>query len=145
MRGILAVAAAAFAFAAQASDVGQIKTVRGLVQVEREGKLIEAQPGMAVRQSDTLRTGADGAVGVTFIDESRIALGPRSVLAIERYRFDTTTQEGEFDAALTKGSMATVSGRIVKESPGAMRVRTPASIMGVRGTRFLVRVEAEDQ
>jgi hypothetical protein len=33
-----------------------------------------------------------------------------------------------------------VSGKIVKQSPGAMRVRTPASVMGVRGTEFVVRV-----
>lgn len=145
MRWILAVATAALAFAAQANDVGQIKSVRGEVHVEREGKRIDAQPGMAVRQSDTLLTGADGAVGVTFIDESRVSLGPRSVLAIDRYRFDTTTHEGKFDASLKKGSMATVSGRIVKQSPGAMRVRTPASVMGVRGTQFLVHVEAEER
>lgn len=144
MRWILAVAAAALAFAAQANDVGQIKSVHGAVHLEREGRHIEAQPGMAVRQSDTLVTGADGAVGVTFIDESRVSLGPRSVLAIERYRFDTTTHEGEFDASLKKGSMATVSGRMVKQSPGSMRVRTPASVMGVRGTHFLVRVDADE-
>jgi hypothetical protein len=35
-----------------------------------------------------------------------------------------------------------VSGKMVKQSPEAMRVRTPASIMGVRGTEFLVRVDA---
>jgi hypothetical protein len=29
---------------------------------------------------------------------------------------------------------------MVKQSPEAMRVRTPTSIMGVRGTEFVVRV-----
>jgi hypothetical protein len=32
-----------------------------------------------------------------------------------------------------------VSGKIAKGSPDAMRVRTPATILGVRGTEFLVR------
>ena len=35
-------------------------------------------------------------------------------------------------------------GRIIRrgeKSPDAMRVRTPTSIMGVRGTEFVVRVE----
>jgi hypothetical protein len=34
-----------------------------------------------------------------------------------------------------------VSGKMVKQTPGSMRVRTPSSVMGVRGTEFLVRVD----
>jgi hypothetical protein len=30
---------------------------------------------------------------------------------------------------------------MVKQSPDAMRVRTPSAIMGVRGTEFIVRVD----
>jgi len=37
--------------------------------------------------------------------------------------------------------MAVVSGKIVKQSPEAMRVKTPAAIMGVRGTEFVVKVD----
>lgn len=141
MRWILAIAAAALAAAAYADDIGQIKTVRGTVHVEREGQRLTAAPGMPVRQSDKVVTGADGAVGITFLDNSLLSAGPGSVLAIDRYSFDTTTHAGQFDASLQKGSLAVVSGKIVKQSPGAMRVRTPASVMGVRGTEFLVRVE----
>jgi hypothetical protein len=32
-----------------------------------------------------------------------------------------------------------VSGKIVRQSPDAMKVRTPAAILGVRGTEFVVR------
>ena len=56
-------------------------------------------------------------------------------------RFDSTTHDGQFDAALKKGSLAVVSGKMVKQTPGSMRVRTPSSVMGVRGTEFLVRVD----
>lgn len=145
MRGNIAiftaVLALGFAGSALAQGVGHIKSVRGTVHVERDGQRIAATPGMVVRESDTLLTGDDGAVGVTFSDESLLSAGPRSVLAIERYRFDSTTHAGQFDAALRKGSLAVVSGKIVKQTPGAMRVRTPASVMGVRGTDFLVSVE----
>ena len=142
MRWILAIAAAAFAAAAYAEDIGQIKSVRGTVHVEREGQRLAATPGMQVRQSDTLVTGADGAVGVTFLDNSLLSAGPGSVLAIDRFSFNTTTHAGQFDASLRQGTLAVVSGKIVKQSPGAMRVRTPASVMGVRGTEFLVQVTA---
>ena len=141
MRWILAVAAALMASAAYAQDVGQIKNAKGAVHVEREGKRIAASAGMPVRSSDTLVTGADGAVGVTFLDNTMVSAGPSTVFSIESYRFDSTTHDGQFDASLKKGSLAVVSGKMVKQTPGSMRVRTPSSVMGVRGTEFLVRVD----
>lgn len=141
MRWTIAVVAALFAVTAYASDIGQIKTVSGTVHVERDGQRLAAAPGMNVRQADTLVTGANGAVGVTFLDNSRLSAGPGSVLEIERYNFNSTTHAGQFDASLKKGSLAVVSGKMVKQTPGSMRVRTPSSVMGVRGTEFTVRVD----
>jgi len=86
-------------------------------------------------------TGADGAVGVTFLDNTMVSAGPSTVFSIESYKFNSTTHDGQFDASLKKGSLAVVSGKMVKQTPGSMRVRTPSSVMGVRGTEFLVRVD----
>jgi hypothetical protein len=36
-----------------------------------------------------------------------------------------------------------LSGRIAKTGGDAMRVRTPTSILGVRGTHFMVRVDPD--
>lgn len=143
MRHFVAVAVLALAVTgfAQAEDVGQIKVAKGTVHVERDGSRLPAAVGMAIRQSDTLVTGADGSAGVTFSDNSHLSTGPNSVLIVDKYTFNTTTHAGEFDASLKKGTLAVVSGKIVKQSPGAMRVRTPATIMGVRGTEFVVQVQ----
>ena len=140
MRWIIAVSLLGLATLSLANDVGQIKVMAGTVYLERDGKRIPAQVGMAVRQSDSLITGFDGTAGVTFTDNSLLSVGPNSTLAIDRYAFDSTTHAGQFDASLKKGSLAVVSGKIVKQSPGAMRVHTPTSIMGVRGTEFAVKV-----
>ena len=140
MRWLVTLAALAFAAASYANDVGQIKNLRGTVHVERDGQKLAAAPGMSVRQSDVLVTGADGSVGVTFLDNSLLSIGPGSALAIDRYSFDSTTHDGQFDASLKRGTLAVVSGRMVKRSPEAMRVHTPSSIMGVRGTEFFVKV-----
>jgi hypothetical protein len=140
-RWILAVALACLAAPAWAEGVGQIKVLSGTVHVQREGQAVPVKVGSAVQQSDLLVTGADGSVGVTFTDNSLLSVGPNSVLAIDRYAFDATTHAGEFDASLKKGTLAVVSGKMVKQTPGAMRVHTPTSIMGVRGTEFAVRVD----
>jgi len=140
MRWTIAVVLAAFAAAAWAQDIGQVKNISGTVHLEREGKRLPVQVGTAVKQADTLVTGADGTVGVTFTDNCLLSAGPNSVLALDRYAFDTTTHAGQFDASLKRGTLAVISGKMVKQSPDAMRVHTPTSIMGVRGTEFVVKV-----
>lgn len=126
---------------AWAEDVGQVKVAKGTVHVERDGKRMPATVGMGIHQSDTLVTGADGSAGITFSDNSLLSTGPNSVLVVEQYSFNSTTHAGKFDASLKKGTLAVISGKMVKQSPDAMRVRTPAAIMGVRGTEFLVQVD----
>ncbi len=122
-----------------ASDVGQIKVSTGTVHIERGGQKLPGQVGTRLQQSDVVVTGADGSAGITFMDDSLLSLGPNSMLAIDRFEFDSTTHRGAFDSSLKKGTLAAVSGKISKESPGAMRVRTPVAVLGVRGTEFVVR------
>ena len=141
MRWMIALGAMVLATGVWAQDVGEIKTVKGAAHVERGGKTLPVAAGMQLRQADTVVTGADGAVGITFLDNSLFSAGPNSVLVINKYRFDTTTHAGELDASLNKGSLAVVSGKMVKQSPESMRIRTPSSIMGVRGTEFVVKVD----
>jgi len=74
-------------------------------------------------------------------DDSLLSAGPNSILALDRYEFDTTTNQGKLDASLRKGSLAVISGRIAKQSPDAMTVRTPSAILGVRGTEFVVTAD----
>ena len=140
MRWIFAALLSLFAAAALANDVGQVKVTKGVVHVEREGARIPAVVGMPVRQADKLVTGADGTVGVTFADNSLLSVGPNSTLAVDKFSFNPSTHEGQFDASLQRGTLAVVSGKMVKQSPDAMRIRTPASILGVRGTEFVVKV-----
>ncbi len=131
----------AFAGSAVANDIGQIKVAKGSVQIQRDGKRIDATVGMAVRQSDLLLTGADGSAGVTFVDNSLVSVGPNSSFAIDKYRFDSTTHAGEFEGSLGKGKLAAVSGKMVKQSPESMKIKTPSSVMAVRGTEFVVQVD----
>ena len=137
-RCVLALAAALGLAPAFAADVGQIKVAKGQVSIERKGQSLAAQVGMALEAADVLKTGADGSVGVTMRDNSLLSAGPNSVLALERFEFDPTTSQGRFDARLQRGTLAVVSGRIAKQSPEAMTVRTPSAVLGVRGTEFVV-------
>jgi hypothetical protein len=125
--------------AAEAQDVGHVKVVTGTVHLERVGQRLPGTVGLPVRAADVVMTGPDGSVGITFADDSRLSVGPGSVLAIDRFVFDPTTHAGAFDSTLRRGTLSAVSGKIARQSPDAMRVRTPAAILGVRGTEFVVR------
>jgi hypothetical protein len=133
----------ALAGAARAAEpIGQIKTAAGTVAIEREGAAHPAAAGDRVQQADVVTTGADGTVGITFQDNSMMSLGPGSRLVIDKFQFDTTTHDGVFESSLRTGTLAVKSGQIVQQTPEAMRVRTPAAVLGVRGTEFVVRAEA---
>jgi len=127
--------------AVAAQSIGQVKTANGTVSIERAGATLPATPGTRVEAADVLRTGADGAAGITMNDNAVLSIGPNSVLSLDAFAFDATTHQGRIDATLSKGSLAVVSGRIAKQSPDGMKVRTPASVLGVRGTTFAVRVD----
>jgi len=91
-KSLFAIAALAAALPVLAStDVGVVKVSNGPVQLERDGRSVPATVGMAVRASDTLRTGASGSAGVTFADNSLVSVGPNTVFSIDKYRFDSTT------------------------------------------------------
>jgi len=124
--------------AAGAAEIGQIKIVKGAVAIERQAKTLPATVGMRLQTADVVKTGADGSVGITMDDDSLLSAGPDSVLSLDRYAFDATTNQGRLDTSLNKGTLAVISGRIAKQSPDAMTLRTPNAILGVRGTEFVV-------
>jgi hypothetical protein len=136
---VVAVLAALGAAPAVAQEAGHVQGARGAVQRERGGQRLRATVGAMLLAGDVVVTGADGSVGITFLDNSLLSAGPNSVLAIDRFAFDSTTHQGTFESSLQKGTLAVVSGKLAKQSPDAMKVKTPAAVLGVRGTEFLVR------
>ncbi len=142
MRNILfTVVALALAAPAMAADIGLIKVAKGSVQIQRGAAKLPAAVGAGLQASDVIVTGADGSAGITFTDNSLVSVGPNSVFAIDKYSFDTTTHAGHFEGNLRQGRLAAVSGKMVKQSPESMKIRTPSAVMGVRGTEFVVQVD----
>jgi hypothetical protein len=119
--------------------IGQVKVVSGQVTIGRAGATLPAAAGAPLQERDTVETGANSAVGMTFTDSSRISLGPNSRLVLERYAFQPGRQHA-FDARLARGSLTAASGGIAEASPLSMRVLTPTTVLGVQGTEFAVRV-----
>jgi hypothetical protein len=137
----IAVLAAMLASAAPAlAEIGRVKSNVGVVSVNRGGRSLAVAPGVQLEPGDVLVTGRDGRMGVTFVDGTRFAVGPNSRVTLTNFQFDRTRQTGSFVTSVDRGSLGVVSGQIAKSRRDAMRVRTPTSMLGVRGTRFVIEV-----
>lgn len=134
------VLAAAPAFAQAPNPAGRIRIASGAAFIVRAGELVPAQAGQPVYEADSLRTGADGRLGVSLKDDTRVSLGPASEVRLDRFAY--APAEGQLGVALriVRGVVAYVSGRIAKLAPNSIRLETPAAIVGVRGTTLGVRV-----
>lgn len=135
------ICAAILAAPAGAAEIGRVKSAGGVASIARAGAAVPAKPGVVLTKGDVLVTGRDGRIGVTFIDNSRFAVGPNSRVALAEFDFDSTTHKGRFLTKVERGSLAVSSGQIAKENRDQMRVATPTSLLAVRGTRFVVEVK----
>lgn len=137
---VLVIAASGVVLAAGAPPIGQIKKVSGEASILRSGQRLPVHVGDMVFAADTVETGPDGAIGITFIDNTVFSTGPNSQLALDEFQFDSTNFRGSMLADMRRGTLAVVSGDVARSSPGAMKIKTPTAVLGVRGTTFAVQV-----
>lgn len=128
------------AAAPAAAEIARIKQSSGVAVVERGAQQLKAAPGLQLLARDRLVTGKDGRMSVTFVDNTRFALGPNSSVSVSEFQYDRTRQKGSMLTRVDRGSLAVVSGKIAKSDRDAMKVRTPNTLLGVRGTKFIVDV-----
>ena len=123
--------------------IATVQKVSGMATVVRQGRAISAKIGLEIYQNDTLRTGPDGSMGVAFNDDTLLSLGPESVLVIDEFVF--APRQGKFSIVIRmlKGTVAYLSGLISKLAPESAHFKTPTASIGIRGTKFVARVEGE--
>lgn len=97
----------------------------------------KVEPGTTLGESAELHTESDGYVTIQLADGSLLTLQPRSRLrleALKRYR-NTEAHDSRIDLG---------SGRVETQAPkregrpARLQFRTPAAVVGVRGTQFRV-------
>ena len=125
------------------SAAGFLKTVKGAASIIRQGKPIPAAVGSRVFKDDTLRTGPDGSLGIVLLDDTVVSLGPKSEVALRDFEFSPAEGRLSLFIRISKGTAVFLSGIIAKLSPKSVRVETPKANIGVRGTRFAVKVEGD--
>jgi hypothetical protein len=140
---VLALLSCLFGRPASAADsaIGFVKFVTGTVTALRGGQRIPLAVGAPVQADDEFETGADGTLGVTFRDDTRISLGPNTRLDVSRFVFAPAERQYGLGLKLILGTLQYISGLTGKLSPESVSITTPNFVVAVRGTRLLVRAE----
>ncbi len=137
---ILIAAMACVAAQPALAEIGRIKNVTEGVQVLRDGRAITARSGLRLEEGDVITTNRTARVGITMADDTRLAVGPNSRITLDEYEYDRRRQTGRSVTSVNRGTLGVTSGNITRTGRDRMRVRTPTSTLGVRGTTFVVEV-----
>ena len=138
---LLTLSALAWCLPADAHEsIGIVRTSAGTATISRGGKILPAAVGTKLLAADTLTTGSDGSIGVILRDNSSLSIGPESNLIIREFLFSPAEGKLGLLARITRGTMAYISGLIGKLAPESARFETPVATIGIRGTRFAVKV-----
>jgi hypothetical protein len=78
------------------------------------------------------------------MDETIFTIGPDAALIIDEFVYDPETSAGKVTASVLKGAFRFVSGRVAKDEPRNMSVKTPVRTIGIRGTSAAGRVIPAD-
>ena len=121
--------------------IGTLQKVTGIASVVRQDQILPAQAGLEIHTNDTLRTGTDGSIGVVFDDDTLLSLGPNSVLVIDEFVY--VPRQGKLSVVfrMIKGTAVYLSGLIAKLAPDSVHFVTPSASVGLRGTKFAVKIE----
>ena len=120
-------------------QIGQVATLQGVATVARSNTAAAAlKISDPVFKNDLLQTGANSSLGVTFDDETTFSLSANARIIINEFVY---AEGGHANAAvfnITRGTVAFVASQVAKT--GDMKITTPTSALGVRGTTGIVDV-----
>lgn len=140
---VWALLAAAIPALAADAPIGTVKTVQGDVVVVRGDGTHPCQEGMHVFTGDTLQSKEGGRAGVILLDGTRLALGEKAQLKIDKFLYAPSESSFGLVLQIVRGIVIYTSGKIAKFSPASVEIRTPVGIAGTRGTALAMRIEAQ--
>jgi hypothetical protein len=133
-------AAAAPAPAQPAADepIGNVATLTGSATVTRNDAPTPLKLQDDIFLNDVLQTSASSTLGVTFNDATTFNLTANARITVDSYVYEDGGKQNGALFDITKGTVAFVAAAVAKT--GDMRISTPTSTLGIRGTTGLVEV-----
>jgi VCBS repeat-containing protein len=102
--------------------IGKVQTATGQVTVTgASGVVAQVKVGDPVYRHDTIETGLDGAVAITFTDGTAFNLSNNARMVLNEFVCDGTSNSALF--SLSKGVFAFIAGKVAKT--GGLKIDTP--------------------
>ncbi|MEH2525947.1 MULTISPECIES: FecR family protein [unclassified Bradyrhizobium] len=118
--------------------IGNVATVTGSASVIRDDKTTPLKVKDDIYLNDVVQTGANAALGITFIDNTTFNLKANTKITIDNYVYEDGGKSNAAIFDVAKGTAAFVAASVAKT--GDMKITTPTATLGIRGTTGLVEV-----
>jgi hypothetical protein len=145
---LLSMAYLSLSYAAEGVKAVSVVEMKGTVDIMQKGTSTwtPATLWMKLGSGDTVKTGADSYADLNFNGIGQAALvrvGASSVMKVDSYLASTKEAEKKISLDLSIGDVLVKANKMKNESQ--FQVKTPTSIVGVRGTGFKVSVSSDTE
>jgi hypothetical protein len=125
--------------------IGKVTEDKGSAEVVRAKKPLDAQLNLGIESMDTIST-ANGVIGITFQDDTRVRVTEHSKLVIDDFVYDPKSKgAGKLALKVALGTVRYASGNIAHENNKNVAINTPTATVAVRGTAFTMTVDEVGQ
>lgn len=127
------------AAAATDNSIGQVATLTGTATVTRANAApAPLRVSDPVLKNDTLETGVNSTLGVTFDDETTFSLSADTRIVVNNFVYQEGGSGNTASFNVATGTAAFVASLVAKT--GDMTISTPDATLGIRGTTGVVDV-----
>lgn len=122
--------------------IGKVIIAKGKVNaIGFDGAERELKRRAVIQKGDTISTGLDSKVLMRLKDGSKFELGADASLKLTDFAYNESADDDKVVADALKGVFRFVTGKVAKQKPESMKVRTAVATIGVRGTHVLGEIK----
>lgn len=124
------------------AEVGFITELRGVGEVVRQDTTasLTAELKLGIASYDDVRTG-NGRLAISFLDDSILRLTEHSKIVIDDFVFDPDPSKSRLALNMVSGTARFLTGALGRINKENIRIRTPTSVISIRGTSFVTSVD----
>jgi hypothetical protein len=134
--------AQAGAVAPGAKLVGHVVKMTGSASIVRNGVAIVVNTGDNLYQNDLVQTGSNSTLGLVLDDGTTFNLLQNARLLLNELNYDPNGTSNSSLMTLIQGAASFVAGQVAPT--GDMKVATPVSVLGIRGTAVVLDISSTD-
>ena len=113
------------------SNIGSASSVKNRVDGVIGGQARSLSAGSAVHSNEMIRSGDDSIANLVFIDQTRLSVGPKSEVRLDKFVYNPDQRSGAVVIQATRGAYRFATGT---QDSKNYQIKTPYATLGVRGT-----------